>query len=64
MPRQDSHGNIPGKSALGKREDVDYSSLSYYTLVVKKLNHRPRNYLSYQSPHDVFWQASSGALAT
>lgn len=33
-------------------------------LVVKKLNHRPRKCLSYQSPHEVFWQASSGALAT
>jgi len=31
---------------------------------VKKLNHRPRKCLCYQSPHKVFWQKSSGALAT
>ena len=33
-------------------------------LVVKKLNHRPRKCLAYRSPHEVFWQASSGALTT
>lgn len=32
--------------------------------VVKKLNYRPRKCLNYQSPHEVFWKASSGALAT
>jgi len=31
---------------------------------LKKLNHRPRKCLSYRSPHEVFWQASSGALTT
>ncbi|MEW5950193.1 MAG: IS30 family transposase [Thermodesulfobacteriota bacterium] len=31
---------------------------------VKRLNHRPRKCLNYQSPHEVFWQTSSGALTT
>jgi IS30 family transposase len=29
---------------------------------VKKLNHRPRKCLDFQTPHDVFWKRSSGAL--
>ena len=29
---------------------------------VKKLNHRPRKCLGYQSPYEVFWNTSSGAL--
>jgi len=29
---------------------------------VKKLNHRPRKCLDFQTPHDVFWERSSGAL--
>jgi IS30 family transposase len=33
-------------------------------VAVKKLNHRPRKCLSYQTPHEVFWQRSTGALAT
>jgi IS30 family transposase len=31
---------------------------------VKKLNHRPRKCLGYQSPHEVFWNTQNGALAT
>jgi IS30 family transposase len=31
---------------------------------VNKLNHRPRKCLGYQSPHEVFWNTSSGALIT
>jgi IS30 family transposase len=31
---------------------------------VKKLNHRPRKCLGYQSPYEVFWNTSSGALIT
>jgi IS30 family transposase len=30
--------------------------------VVKKLNHRPRKCLGYQSPHEVFMLAERGAL--
>ena len=33
-------------------------------LAVKKLNHRPRKCLKYQTPHEVFYEAISGALAT
>jgi IS30 family transposase len=33
-------------------------------LVVKKLNHRPRKCLNYQTPHEVFYSAIRGALAT
>lgn len=32
--------------------------------VVRKLNHRPRKCLDYQTPHEVFRQAMRGALAT
>ena len=31
---------------------------------VKKLNHRPRKCLGYQSPHEVLWNTGNGALAT
>lgn len=31
--------------------------------VVKKLNHRPRKCLNYQTPHEVFFNAKRGALA-
>ncbi len=31
---------------------------------VKKLNHRPRKCLGYQSPHEVFWKTQHGALAS
>ena len=34
----------------------------YLAFAVKKLNHRPRKCLSYQSPHEVFWNTSNGAL--
>jgi IS30 family transposase len=34
------------------------------TLVVKKINHRPRKCLDYQTPHEVFYSAIRGALAT
>ena len=30
---------------------------------VKKLNHRPRKCLDYQTPHEVFWKSVNGALA-
>jgi IS30 family transposase len=33
-------------------------------LVVKKINHRPRKFLNYQTPHEVFCTAIRGALAT
>lgn len=32
--------------------------------VVRKINNRPRKCLNYQTPHEVFYQASSGALGT
>ena len=31
---------------------------------VKKLNHRPRKCLGYQSPQEVFWKTANGALTT
>ncbi|MFZ0450363.1 MAG: hypothetical protein WAL98_14095 [Desulfatiglandaceae bacterium] len=33
-------------------------------IAIKKLNHRPRKCLGYQSPHEVFWSSRNGALAT
>ena len=45
---------------------TDFSKISKEDLafVVKKLNHRPKKCLHYQSPHEVFRHRSSGALAT
>lgn len=42
----------------------DLSELTHDQLaqVVKKLNHRPRKCLGYQTPHEVFLQAKRGAL--
>ena len=33
-------------------------------IIVKKLNHRPRKCLNYQTPHEVMHQAIHGALVT
>jgi len=33
-------------------------------IIVKKLNHRPRKCLHYQTPHEVIHQAIHGAFAT
>ena len=45
---------------------TDFRNVSEEDLAfaVKKLNHRPRKCLNYQSPHEVFWKAKNGALAT
>ena len=32
-------------------------------LIVEKVNHRPRKCLNYQTPHELFFQTSRGALA-
>ena len=43
---------------------TDFRTISEKTveLIVKKVNHRPRKCLNYQTPHEVFHQASRGAL--
>jgi IS30 family transposase len=45
---------------------TDFKTITekYLAFAVKKLNHRPRKCLGYQSPHEVFWNTSNGALAT
>jgi IS30 family transposase len=45
---------------------IDFQTVSEKNLAfaVKRLNHRPRKCLGYQSPHEVFRQRSTGALAT
>lgn len=45
---------------------TDFSKITEEDLAfaVKKLNYRPRKCLDYQSPHEVFRQRPSGALAT
>ena len=45
---------------------TDFRNVSEEDLAfaVKKLNHRPRKCLNYQSPHEVFWKAKNGALAS
>ena len=47
-----------------KGTDLGIVSEKDLAFAVKKFNHIPRKCLSYQSPHEVFWKASSGALAT
>jgi IS30 family transposase len=33
-------------------------------IIVKKLNHRPRKCLNYQTPHEVIYSAIHGAFVT
>jgi len=47
-----------------KGTDFGIVSEKDLAFAVKKLNHRPRKCLSCQSPHEVFWKAKNGALAT
>ena len=44
---------------------MDFTQVTEKSLaqVVKKLNHRPRKCLNYQTPHEVFFNAKRGALA-
>jgi len=42
-------------------KDITNSDLA---IIVKKLNHRPRKCLNYQTPHEVIHQAINGAFAT
>lgn len=43
---------------------TDFQNISEEELdiIIKKVNHRPRKCLNYQTPHEVFYQASRGAL--
>lgn len=45
---------------------IDFQTVSEeeLDLIIKKVNHRPRKCLNYQTPHEVFFHASSGALGT
>jgi IS30 family transposase len=45
---------------------IDFQKVSEedLDLIIKKVNHRPRKCLDYQTPHEVFYQASRGALRT
>jgi len=47
-----------------KGTDLKTISEKDIAIAVKKLNHRPRKCLNYQSPHEVFWKDAHGALAT
>ena len=43
---------------------IDFQKISEeeLDLIIKKVNHRPRKCLNYRTPHEVFYQASRGAL--
>jgi IS30 family transposase len=45
---------------------IDFQKVSEeeLRLIIKKINHRPRKCLNYRTPHDVFHQASRGALVS
>lgn len=47
------------------QKGMDFRTVSEKALaeVVKKLNHRPRKCLGYRTPHEVFMEASRGAVA-
>jgi IS30 family transposase len=47
-----------------KGTDFNEVTKEKLALAVKRLNHRPRKCLNYQTPHEVFWKATNGALAT
>lgn len=46
-----------------KGSDFRNISSEILSSTVKKLNHRPRKCLDYQTPHEVFYKAARGALA-
>jgi IS30 family transposase len=46
-----------------KGTDFQAISKEELDLVIEKLNHRPRKCLNYQTPHEIFFQKSCGALA-
>jgi IS30 family transposase len=47
-----------------KGTDFKHVTEEDLAFAVKKLNHRPRKCLGYQSPHQVFWKTQNGALAS
>ncbi|NOT14543.1 MAG: IS30 family transposase [Methylotenera sp.] len=57
--------NTNGLLRLYFPKGMDFKLVTEKTLAeaVKKLNHRPRKCLNYQSPHEVFLKAKRGALA-
>lgn len=46
-----------------KGTDFHHITEEDLAVAVKKLNHRPRKCLGYRSPHQVFWNRQTGALA-
>lgn len=49
---------------IPKGSDLRKVTVGVLAQAVRKLNHRPRKCLNYQTPHDVFYNAVSGALAS
>jgi len=47
-----------------KGTDFQTVSEEELDIIIKKVNHRPRKCLNYRTPHEVFFQASRGALRT
>ena len=47
-----------------KGTDFQNISVNELEIAVRKINNRPRKCLNYQTPHEVFYQASNGALGT
>ena len=47
-----------------KGADFQNVSIKKLEMVVRKINNRPRKCLNYQTPYEVFYQATSGALRT
>jgi len=46
-----------------KKTDLSLTSLERLLLIVEELNHRPRQVLGWQTPHEVFTAASVALIA-
>jgi hypothetical protein len=59
----DAQANLP-KRCYSKGMNVREISDKILAIAVKKINHRSRKCLEYQTPHEVYYQALHGAFAT
>ncbi|MDY6856800.1 MAG: IS30 family transposase [Thermodesulfobacteriota bacterium] len=56
--------NVLLRQYFPKGTDLRTVTQKDIAFVVKKFNHRSKICINYRSPHEVFWEASSGALVT
>ena len=63
--QRDSNENTNGLIRQYFQKGINFRDITSKDLafVVKKLNHRPRKCLNYQTPHEIIYSAIYGALA-